>query len=203
MIKLTDENFEKEIQNIDKPVLVDFFAPWCAPCSVLAPILEKLAEDSEGKFILTKVNLDEIPQTSQKFGIDRIPTVILFKKGKAISGFVGLRPEEFIKEWLENMLNKNENPNVSVQEKIEKLIKEFAGYAEQKGFKLSPNKEVVEKIVKGLLENEKKYGKRYCPCRRITGNPEEDSKNICPCIYHLEELAKNGHCLCGLFVKDV
>mgnify|MGYP001606919627 CR=1 FL=1 len=201
MIKLTDENFEKEIQNIDKPVLVDFFAPWCAPCSVLAPILEKLAEDSEGKFILTKVNLDEIPQTSQKFGIDRIPTVILFKKGKAISGFVGLRPEKFIKEWLENMLNENENPNVSVQEKIEKLVKEIAGYAEQKGFKLSPNKEVVEKIVKGLLENEKKYGKRYCPCRRITGNPEEDSKNICPCIYHLEELAKNGHCLCGLFVK--
>jgi ferredoxin-thioredoxin reductase catalytic subunit len=52
-----------------------------------------------------------------------------------------------------------------------------------------------------LLENEKKHGKRYCPCRRVTENEEEDLKNVCPCVYHLEEIEKNGHCLCGLFIK--
>ena len=86
-------------------------------------------------------------------------------------------------------------------EEVEKLIKEYEEYAEKNGFKLNPNREVVERIVKGLLEREKKLGKRYCPCRRVTGNQEEDKKIICPCVYHKEEIAKLGHCLCGLFVK--
>jgi len=60
---------------------------------------------------------------------------------------------------------------------------------------------VVERIVRGLLENEKKYGKRYCVCRRIKGIPEEDEKIICPCLFALNEIKKKGHCFCGLFVK--
>ncbi len=191
MTELTDENFEKEILNSSKPVLVDFFATWCAPCSVLQPILEKISEDLEGKFILAKVNIDEVPAIAQKFGINVIPTIILFKNGKNVSGFSGLKPEGIIKEWLENML----------AEDSEKLIKEYAGYAKSCGFKLNPDKEIVARIIKGLLENEKKHGKRYCPCRRVTGQEVEDSKNVCPCAYHLEEIEKNGHCLCGLFVK--
>ncbi len=75
---LTDENFEKEINNTDRPVLVDFFAVWCEPCSILAPILEKISEDFEGKFILAKVNLESFPLVAQKFGIDRIPQVLFF-----------------------------------------------------------------------------------------------------------------------------
>lgn len=84
---------------------------------------------------------------------------------------------------------------------IETLIKKSQEYAEQNGFSLNPDAKLVERIVRGLLENEKKHGFQYCPCRRITGNPEEDKKNICPCIYHRQELEKDGHCLCGLFVK--
>ncbi len=202
MIELTDQNFEEEIQRIDKPVLVDFFADWCTPCFVFTPILEKLAQEFEGKFILTKVNLDSLPLTAQKFGVDRIPTIILFKGGKPVSGFSGIRPEPIVKEWLENMLRENspaDKKDSSTSE--EKLIKEYEDYAEKNDFQLNPNQEIVKRLVKGLLENEKKHGARYCPCRRIAGNKEEDKPKICPCAYHREEIEKDGHCLCGLFVK--
>jgi len=84
---------------------------------------------------------------------------------------------------------------------IEEIIKKYEIYARENGFRLNPNREVVERIVKGLLEREKEFGKRFCPCRRITGNKEEDKKMICPCVYHLAEIEKDGRCLCGLFVR--
>jgi len=104
MLYLTDENFEQEIQNADKPVVVDFWAEWCGPCFVLTPILEKLDEEYNDKFIFAKVNLDTAPLTAQKYRIERIPTVVLFNRGKPISGFVGVRPEPIIREWLEENL---------------------------------------------------------------------------------------------------
>jgi len=194
-ITLTDENFEKEIQNADKPVVVDFWAEWCSPCLMLLPILEKLAAEYEDKIIFAKANLDLVPTASQKFGIDKIPTVILFKEGKPISGFVGVRPEPEIREWLEENLKNN------TKKEIEKIIKEYQEYAEKNKIKLNPNKEIVERLVMGMLENEKKYGAKYCPCRRITGNREEDKGKICPCVYHKEEIERTGQCHCGLFVK--
>jgi len=100
MINLTDENFKKELSNSQKPVLVDFWASWCAPCGALGPILEKVDADSSGEVIFAKVNIDEAPVTAQEFGIDRIPNVILFKDGKPVNSFVGVRPEEEIKKWL-------------------------------------------------------------------------------------------------------
>jgi len=86
--------------------------------------------------------------------------------------------------------------------KVENLIESYRKYAEANGFKLNPDKKVVERLVKGLLENEKKYGAKYCPCRRVTGNKEEDKPKICPCQWHREEIEKDGHCFCGLFVKS-
>lgn len=106
-MELTDKNFEKEINSTDKFVLVDFFAVWCEPCSVLAPILEKAVKRFEEKTILMKVNIDEAPATAGKFQVERIPTVVLFKKGKPISGFVGVSSEESIKSWLENAIKEN------------------------------------------------------------------------------------------------
>ena len=104
---LTDANFDKEVNSTDKLVLVDFFATWCEPCSVLAPIIERVAEQFKDKVVLMKANLDNIPLTAQKFGVDRIPTVVLLKNGKSINGFVGLLSEKSIKEWLENILKDN------------------------------------------------------------------------------------------------
>lgn len=195
MLTLTDQNFEQKIKNAEKPVLVDFYTLWCQPCFILSPILEKLANEFEGKLILAKVNLDTVPLISQKYGIEKIPTVIFFKEGKPVSGFVGVRPEGEIREWLEENLKNNGN------EKIEKIIKEYEEYAAKNNFKLNPNRDVVERIIKGLLENEKKYGFRYCPCRRISGNSEEDRPKICPCQFMLKEIEEVGHCLCNLFFK--
>ncbi len=185
---LTDENFEKEINAADKFVLVDFFAVWCDPCSILNPILEKTEKDFDVKFILMKGNIDSAPLTPQKIGIDSIPNIILFKNGKPISGFVGLRPEPIIKDWLEKMF-------------IDAIEKEYSEYAKINGFQLNPDRETARRVINGLLENEKKHGKKYCPCRRITSDPEEDLKKICPCYYHKDEIAKDGHCLCGLYAK--
>lgn len=86
-------------------------------------------------------------------------------------------------------------------ENIEKLIEEYKKYAEENGFRLNNNRKVVEGIIKGLLVNEKKYGFRYCPCRRVSGNLEEDEKKVCPCFWHKEEIERDGHCHCNLFVK--
>ncbi|MBU4204617.1 thioredoxin, partial [Patescibacteria group bacterium] len=149
---LTDENFEKEIQSIDKPVLVDFFATWCGPCTTLDPILEKIADDLKDEIVLVRVELDNIPITAQKFGIDRIPAVVLFRGGKPISGFIGLRTEEFIKEWLEKTIKQ---PEDNIQEKVEELNRWYANYAKENGFNLNPNKEMVQRLIRGLLENEK------------------------------------------------
>lgn len=101
MFDLTDENFDEMIRKSKIPVLVDFFAIWCPPCTILSPILENLEKEYEGKLIFAKVNVDTAPQVSQKFGINPIPTVILIKDEKTIDGFVGVRPEPAIKEWLE------------------------------------------------------------------------------------------------------
>lgn len=86
--------------------------------------------------------------------------------------------------------------------KTEKLIQEYKEYVRENGFSLNPNRKMVEGIVKSLLEREKKFSARYCPCRRITGNEEDDKKIICPCVFHRQEIEKDGHCLCGLFVKS-
>jgi len=85
--------------------------------------------------------------------------------------------------------------------KAENLIESYKKYAKDNGFKLNPNQEVVERLIKGLLATEKKYGAKYCPCRRVTGNKEEDRPKICPCRWHREEIEKDGHCHCGLFYK--
>ncbi|MEA3344549.1 MAG: thioredoxin [Patescibacteria group bacterium] len=233
-ITLDDQNFDNEIQKAEKPILVDFWAEWCGPCNILSPILDKLAEENKDKFILAKVNVDAAPIASQKFGIQNIPTVALFIKGKPVSGFVGVRPEKDISEWLfktiEEQSNKEENQSSQEQstteesessdetnenevndnnnedkenkgQSMEEIIKWYENYAEENGFKLNPDKTVVENLVKGLLANEEKHSQRYCPCRRVTGNIEEDRDKICPCKWHKEEIERDGKCYCGLFFK--
>lgn len=106
-IKVNDVNFEKEV--LDKstkgPVIVDFLAAWCMPCSMLAPILEKLVKKYNGKFILAKLNVDENPKTSLKYNISAIPAVKMFKNGKIVDQFVGVLPESTLEKWLLKNLN--------------------------------------------------------------------------------------------------
>ena len=87
------------------------------------------------------------------------------------------------------------------KEEIKKLIKKYEKHAEKNGFKLNPERKIVESLVRGLLEREKEFGRKYCPCRRTTGNKEEDEKIVCPCVFHQEEIKKDGYCFCRLFIK--
>ena len=87
------------------------------------------------------------------------------------------------------------------QEKINQIKKRSADYAKETGIQLNPDEKTVDRIVNGLILNEQKYGKQYCPCRRVSGVAEEDEKKICPCYWHKDEIKKDGKCFCGLFVK--
>ena len=87
------------------------------------------------------------------------------------------------------------------EEIVKKLKQEFKEHAEANGIKLNPDEKTVERIIDGLLNNEERHGAKYCPCRRVTGDKEEDAKKICPCIWHKDEVEKDGHCLCNLYVK--
>lgn len=199
MIKLTDANFDTEINNAKKLVLVDFYADWCDPCTMLSPILEKVAEDMKDHIVLMKANVDETPINAGKFRVEGIPAVFLFKDGKAISGFVGLRHENAIKDWLKENMPPQPAPDNSAE--INKMIEGYEVYAKENNLKLNPDRKTLERIMKGLLANEEKFGSKYCPCRRVVGDKQEDAKKICPCIWHKDEVAKDGHCFCNLFVK--
>ncbi len=94
MITFTDQNFEKEVLKSEKPVLVDFWAPWCGPCQMVSPLIEELAKEVEGKVKVGKLNVDENPQVAAKYGIMSIPTVIFFKEGKEVVRQIGLESKE-------------------------------------------------------------------------------------------------------------
>ena len=100
-IVVTKENFETEVLSSELPVLVDFWADWCGPCRMVAPILEEMARDLEGKIKVGKVNVDEQGELAAMFGVSSIPTMIVFKDGKAVKGSVGARPRAQIEALLE------------------------------------------------------------------------------------------------------
>jgi putative thioredoxin len=105
-IDVNDANFEKEVIEKSKeiPVVVDFWAQWCGPCQMLGPILEKIAKEYDGKFILAKANVDEAKEKAAGYGVMGIPSVKMFKDGKIVDDFVGAIPEEAIKKWLDKNL---------------------------------------------------------------------------------------------------
>ena len=97
--KFTDQNFEEEVLKSELPVLVDFFAVWCGPCQMMAPVIEEMAKELEGKVKNGKMNVDENPQTAEKYGIMSIPTLILFKNGEPVKTLQGFRgKEDIVKE---------------------------------------------------------------------------------------------------------
>lgn len=99
-IEITDSNFE-EVINSDKPVLVDFWAEWCGPCKMIGPVVEELASDYEGKAVIGKVDVDNNPEVSAKFGIRSIPTLLVFKGGEIVDKQIGAVPKGVLSQKLD------------------------------------------------------------------------------------------------------
>jgi len=103
-INVTDQAFEKTVLESSLPVIVDFWAPWCGPCRMVAPTLEKLAKEHAGDLIVAKVNTDENPEWAMKYGVQGIPTMLLIHGGKIVNRQVGALPEPMLRDVIEQFL---------------------------------------------------------------------------------------------------
>jgi thioredoxin 1 len=103
-IHVTDDAFEKVVLKSPLPVIVDFWAPWCGPCKMVAPLLDKIAKENEGKLIVAKVNTDENPKWAQQYGVQGIPTMLFISGGKVVHQQVGALPETLLKQIVTNFL---------------------------------------------------------------------------------------------------
>lgn len=104
ILQLTDDSFDADVINAASPILVDFWAEWCGPCKMIAPILDEIADEYEGKVVIGKLNIDQNPATPPKFGIRGIPTLLLFKDGSVVATKVGALSKTQLKEFLDAKL---------------------------------------------------------------------------------------------------
>jgi len=105
IIELNETNFEPEVVQSTSPVLVDFYAPWCGPCKMLAPFFERLAGEFNGRVKFARLNVDETPELAGRYGITGVPTLMLFRDGKVVEQIVGLPSQHYLKAMLENAVN--------------------------------------------------------------------------------------------------
>lgn len=103
-VPIDDGAFEQTVLQAEKPVLIDFWAPWCRPCLMVAPIVDELADEFEGRINFVKMDIDQNPQTASKYGIMSIPTLLIFKNGEPVSHMVGLRSKGDLKKNLDEVL---------------------------------------------------------------------------------------------------
>ena len=104
MLEVTQENFEKEVVKSEKPVLVDFWAPWCMPCKIIAPAVEKIAGEMKGQIKVMKANVDETPEIATELSIYNIPTLVLFKGGEELARMSGVNSKEAIENKIKSLI---------------------------------------------------------------------------------------------------
>ena len=101
---VTDASFQADVLDSDTPVLVDFWADWCTPCKMIAPALEEIARDLNGKLTIAKINIDHNPQTPKRYGVRGIPTLMLFKDGQVAATKIGNMPKRQLADWVESVI---------------------------------------------------------------------------------------------------
>ena len=106
IINVNQDSFQRAVLDSEKPVLVDFWAPWCGPCRAVAPVVEELANDYKDKVDFAKLNVDESPFVASKYGVMSIPTIIVFKDGKPVQQAIGYQPKDQLKKLLDGTLAK-------------------------------------------------------------------------------------------------
>ncbi len=102
--ELSDRDFETEVLQSTEPVLVDFWAPWCGPCRMVAPVVEEIAKENAGNVKVTKINIDDSPNTAAAYGISSIPTIMIFKNGEISDRFVGVQPKKRLQEAIDQVM---------------------------------------------------------------------------------------------------
>ena len=169
-IEANDQNFSEIVEKSDIPVIVDFWAPWCAPCRMLAPTFEKLAQEYAGKVKFVKVNVDENPTTAIKYMVQGIPTVMIFKEGKPYKTMVWVKPEDEYKAELNALLGEKSQP----ENKEEKSNSSDSDILNVNG---------PEEFAKALEENKDKliiadFWAPWCgPCRMLAPTLEQLAKD--------------------------
>jgi thioredoxin 1 len=116
VIHITDANFESEVVKAGKPVLIDFWAEWCGPCKMIAPMLDEIAGEYQGKVTIAKLNIDENPKTPQRFNVRGIPTLILFKNGQVEGQKVGALRKSDLAAFLDSKLSINNPKSMNTKE---------------------------------------------------------------------------------------
>ncbi len=106
MFDITNDNFVKEVEKSEIPVLVDFWAPWCGPCKLMGPVFEELSHEYAGKIEFAKLNVDDNQDIASKFGVSSIPTLIMFKKGHEVDRLVGFAPKPYMKAKIAELAKK-------------------------------------------------------------------------------------------------
>lgn len=103
-VTLTDRNFQREVIESQKPVLVDFWAPWCGPCQAMGPVIKEIAEEFQSRVVVAKVDVDNHPEIAARYGIQSIPTLLIFQNGEVVDQSVGTMPKKALAQKLEDRL---------------------------------------------------------------------------------------------------
>lgn len=101
-VKIDTSNFQTDVLQASEPVVVDFWAEWCGPCKMIAPALEEIATEMQGKVKIAKINIDENPELAAQFGVRSIPTLLMFKDGEIAANLVGAAPKSRLADWIKN-----------------------------------------------------------------------------------------------------
>jgi putative thioredoxin len=165
---VTDDTFQTEVIERSKevPVVVDLWAPWCGPCKTLGPIIEKVVDETGGKVVLVKVNVDENPAVSQAFGVQSIPLVVGLRDGQPVDGFVGAYPEEEVRRFVERLLPTEE------EETVASLVAAGDEVSLRKALELDPDNEAAVVGLGELLVERGEAEEALAVLSRLPETPE-------------------------------